>query len=244
MKLSLLFAVLTVFALFSCKTSDKLLLRSDGFNMSASDTKAITIANEVVVASGGAKAWNDTRYIGWNFFGSREHVWDKHTGDIHIRALKLPVEIKMNIHTKKGDVWLDGAKTTHVDSLSKYLDKGYAWWVNDSYWLVLPFKLQDSGVTLQYLGEDLTEEGISSDKLSLTFEQVGVTPQNKYHIYVDKESRLITQWDFYTNATDEEPRFQIPWLDYNPYGNILLSGDRGRMALTNIRVGDSLKRLL
>ena len=36
-----------------------------------SDPKAIEIANKVMAAMGGEKAWNDTRHITWNFFGVR-----------------------------------------------------------------------------------------------------------------------------------------------------------------------------
>lgn len=243
MKLNTLFFILFT-SIVACNTTKEQLLRSSDFNLSQSDAKAITIANEVVEASGGATAWNDTRYLGWNFFGSRQHVWDKETGDVYIKSLKDPIEIKMNINDKTGEVWLNNELTTEQDSLDKYLQKGYEWWVNDSYWLVLPFKLQDSGVTLKDLGEGTTEEGRAADRLSLTFDKVGVTPQNKYHIYIDKSSRLITQWDFYNNTTDEDPRFKIPWKNYIPYGNILLSGDRGRMAITDIRVGESLTRFL
>lgn len=233
-----LFVVLTV-SFIACNSSTMQILRSSDFITANSNPKAIAIANEVVEASGGAKAWNDTRFIGWNFFGSREHVWDKQTGDVHIKALKSPIEIKMNINTKEGDVWLDGTKATHPDSLSKYLDRGYGWWVNDSYWLVLPFKLQDSGVTLDYLGEAKTEEGQMADKLSLTFNNVGKTPQNKYHVYVDKATRHISQWDYYPTADDEEPRFKIPWKDYEAFGDIMLSGDRGQFKLTDIKVSNS-----
>ena len=241
MKSTILFFCLFV-SIMACSGTKQQMLRSEGFNIDQSDPKAVAIANEVVEASGGATAWNDTRYLGWNFFGSRQHVWDKQTGDVYIRSLKDPIEITMNINDKTGEVMMNNKLTTEPDSLSKYLQKGYEWWVNDSYWLVLPFKLQDSGVTLKSLGDSTTEAGQSADILSLTYDNVGVTPQNKYHIYVDKTTRLITQWDFYTNAEDEEPRFKIPWKSYFPYGSILLSGDRGRMAITDIRVGESLAR--
>jgi hypothetical protein len=31
------------------------------------------------------------------------------------------------------------------------LRKGKNWWINDAYWLVMPWKLQDPGVTLSYV---------------------------------------------------------------------------------------------
>lgn len=211
-------------------------LRSFDFNVAESDQKAMKIAESVVTASGGAQNYIDTEYLSWNFFGSRKHIWHKPSGDVYIEALKAPIKIKMNINTKKGDVWIDDKKQMTQDSLDKYLQKGYEWWVNDSYWIVFPFKLQDSGVTLKYVGQDTTQMGQDAEVLSLTFDNVGVTPNNKYLVYVDQKTNLVSQWDFYAEASDEAPRFQIPWLDYQEHGTIKLSGNRGRMNISDISV--------
>jgi hypothetical protein len=96
----------------------------------------------------------------------------------------------------------------------------------------MPFKLLDPGVTLKYLGRNKTEDGRMADLLQLTFNQVGVTPENKYKVWVDKETRLVTQWAYYQNFTDAQPKFTNRWADYKKYGNIQLSGDRGREGAT------------
>ena len=44
----------------------------------------------------------------------------------------------------------------------------------------MPYKLKDSGVTLKYKGQDTLETGHPAEKLQLTFEEVGKTPENKY----------------------------------------------------------------
>ena len=98
----------------------------------------------------------------------------------------------------------------------------------------MPYKLKDTGVTLKYLGDRNTEAGRPADALELTFENVGRTPENKYHVYVDKESRLVTQWDYYPKASDPEPRFRIPWNDWTKHGDILLSADRGERKHENL----------
>ena len=216
---------------------------AEGFNLEASDEKAIEIADAVMEALGGRKAWDETQYISWNFFGSRKHVWNKMTNDVVIEGIRDTFLIKMNIESMEGTVNYHGNELTKADSLDKYLDRGKGMWINDAYWLVMPYKLKDSGVTLKYLRQDTTQQGVMSDVLELTFEEVGNTPDNKYEIYVDPDSKLVTQWDFYTRYTDSLPRFQIPWLNYEKYGNIMLSGDRGgNRQLTGIAVGDSLSR--
>lgn len=199
-----------------------------GFNAAASDAKAVAIADATMAAMGGRKAWDDTRYLSWNFFGARRHVWDKHQGRCRIEWLKRPWKVLLNLHDGKGQVMLNGVAQTHPDTLAKYLEFGRRAWINDSYWLFMPFKLKDSGVTLRYVGQGNTEAGQASDILQLTFAGVGVTPDNKYHVWVDKKTHLVAQWAYFKNYADEKPEFTTPWADYRRYGALLLSGDRGR----------------
>jgi hypothetical protein len=81
-----------------------------------------------------------------------------------------------------------------------------------------------------------------SDVLGLTFENVGLTPQNKYLVYVDKQTHLVNQWAFYRNATDEKPGFVLPWGEYKSYDKLMLSGDRGERDLTDIKVFKKLPK--
>ncbi len=234
----ILFCILTF--TISCTsnkvTSTEVNPPASGFNLAESDTSAIKIADEVMLAMGGRKAYDETRYLFWNFFGSRTLLWDKHKGDVRIESQKDDFKVVMNIHTKKGKVHMNGAELTHPDSLTKYLQKGKDIWINDSYWLVMPFKLKDSGVTLKHLGEEKAENGKMADKLELRFKGVGVTPDNKYQVFVDQESKLVSQWTFYPKASDTEPRFTTPWDGYKTFGKIKLSGGRGTYQLTDIKV--------
>lgn len=75
---------------------------AEGFNAAESDAKAIEIADEVMEAMGGKKAWDDTRYLTWNFFGVRKHWWDKATGDIRIEVARDSMVIVMNLETEIG----------------------------------------------------------------------------------------------------------------------------------------------
>ncbi len=212
---------------------------SEGFNVEGSDAKAITIADEVMEAMGGREAWDNTRHICWNFFGRRELMWDKWTGDVRIDMGETTFLI--NINDEKGKVFQKGMEMkVSADSLQTLVNRGKSIWINDSYWLVMPYKLKDSGVTLTYAGEEATQDGRMADKLKLTFEGVGRTPQNMYHVWVDKESRLATQWAYYPNTEAEEPRFVNPWKDYRKYGNIMLSGERDMAQLSGIMVFDDL----
>ncbi len=138
----------------------------------------MAIADEVMSAMGGHKNWDDTRYITWQFFGFRLHVWDKWTGDLRFEQGEMTV--LMNIHSKEGRVFVAGEAVSDPDTIAAKLEHGYRAWINDSYWLVMPYELKDSGVTLSYRGVEKIEDGPPADSPELTFKEVGVTPQNKY----------------------------------------------------------------
>ena len=215
-----------------------------GFNASSSDPQAIEIADQVMARLGGRQAWDDTRYITWRFFGGRRHVWDKFSGDIRVegidRETEKPILILMNIHSGEGRAWYDGDEVTDAEELAGRLDYGEAVWINDGYWMFMPYKLKDSGVTLKYVGEGEMNDGRAAEVLQLTFEEVGRTPENKYLVYVAQDSGLVEQWDFFSNAEDAEPRFQTPWHNWQPYGAILLSDSRGERGHTDVAVFDEL----
>jgi len=212
----------------------------EGFNMAGSDPKAVQLADSVMAAQGGRESWDNTRYIAWNFFGNRKLLWDKASGNVRVEHLKDDMKVLVNINTGEGKVYKDGAEVTQPDSVAKYLQQGKEAWINDSYWLVMPYKLKDSGVTLKYLGEDTTQAGQQAEVLQLTFEKVGVTPENRYKVYIDKGTHLVSQWAYFKNANDTAPAFVMPWQDYQTYGNLKLSGDRGQAKITDIKVMDEV----
>ena len=209
-----------------------------GFDEAGSDREAIEIADGVMARLGGRRNWDATRYITWRFFGRRLHVWDKWTGNLRFESKGLVV--LMNINSQEGRAWEEGVAVTDPDTLAARLSAGYRAWINDSYWLVLPYKLKDSGVTLRYKERGMTEEGIPADILELTFAGVGVTPQNKYDVYVDVHERLVRQWAFYPDAADETPAWVDPWKNWKQYGKIWLADGHGRTSHTDVAVFDDL----
>lgn len=211
---------------------------AEGFNLEGSDMLAMLLADKCMLAMGGREAWDNTKFISWNFLGRRDHLWNKASGDVRIEDVANEITILMNIKDMSGKVFKSGQPVS--DSLDYFLQKGYEWWINDSYWLVMPYKLKDSGVTLKYLGEDTTQAGTPADYLEMTFDAVGVTPENMYKIWIDTDTKLVTQWAYYPDTTSVEPRFTTLWEDYKKYGDILLSGKRGDLYLDHIAIPDSV----
>ncbi len=211
-----------------------------GFDAVGSDVRAVEIADEVMATLGGRAAWDRTRYLTWRFFGRRLHVWDKHTGNIRVewkdrRSEKQYVAL-MNLHDKKGRAWENGSEVTASEELEQALRRAESAWINDSYWLVMPYKLKDSGVTLKYHGERADEAGAMCDVLELTFKDVGRTPKNKYHVFVDGASRLVTHWDYWKDRDVDESRSLGPWQDWRKFGAIMLTDDHGGRKHTDVAV--------
>lgn len=213
---------------------------ADGFNATGSDARAIELADSVMAALGGRVNWDNTRYLTWNFFGSRKLLWDKLERKARVESLRDSSVYIVDLDSGEGMVKRKGEILSDPDSIALYTERGKGMWINDSYWLVMPYKLKDSGVTLKYLGQDTTQAGKMAEVLQLTFKDVGNTPNNKYQVYVDPDTYLVTQWEFFPNASDASPRFVNPWNDYKKYGTILLSGNRGQRSITDIAVLESV----
>jgi len=194
-----------------------------------SSERAIEIAQATVQAMGGWDALDATRFVSWNFFGRRQHYWDRHSGDIRVESERDGVNtiILMNIHTLKGRAFKDGRELSG-DELAEMMENGHQAWVNDAYWMFMPYKLLDPGVTLKYAGERELEDGRPADVLDLTFaDGVGYTPQNRYEIFVARDSGFVEQWAFFSTADETEPRFTKPWADWRKFARIWLATDHG-----------------
>jgi hypothetical protein len=127
----------------------------------------------------------------------------------------------------EGRAWEDGRETTDASELEKTLSRAYRAWVNSGYWFLMPYKLKDSGVTLKYKGEARMENGREAYVLNLTFKDIGLTPNNMYDVFVDKETMLVGQWSHYGSRDDPKPRFTNAWGNWKRYGKIMLSDRRG-----------------
>ena len=114
-------------------------------------------AESTLEAMGGRDAWGETRFLRWRFMGRRLHHWDRWTGDVRIEADSLLV--LMNVRTKEGRAWDGGVEITDEAARAKALERGHALWVNDSYWLIMPYKLLDPGAVLRRRGDGELPDG-------------------------------------------------------------------------------------
>lgn len=200
----------------------------------ASDPKAMALADEVMVALGGQDAWKATRYLRFDFAVEREgktvvsraHTWDKGTGRYRLEGKDKqgrPYVSILNLNSKAGSAWREGRRLSGAEE-KKQLEDAHATWVNDTYWLLMPYKLKDPGVRLGYAGLE-KGDGAEWDKLLLTFHNVGLTPKDRYWVWVNKKTRLVDRWDYILDG-GPGPATTFLWKDWRAYGGIRLAPER------------------
>jgi hypothetical protein len=200
----------------------------------ASDPKAVAVADRVMEALGGQAAWDATRYLRFDFAVDRggktvmrrAHAWDKWTGRYRVEGKDKDgrdVVVAMNLNTKEGAATV-GGKALAGEELRKALDTGYAWWVNDAYWLVMPYKMRDPGVVLTLAGQEKKGDD-TWDKVLLTFEGVGLTPKDRYWVFVNAKTGLVDRWEFVLKG-EKTPPVPFDWKGWKAHGRIQLADDR------------------
>jgi len=196
-----------------------------GFDAAGSDPRALALADEVMQAMGGRAAWDKARVLCWTFFGKRKHVWDKETGDYRLDEGNQVV--LMNLTTGKGRVFDKGVEVKDPQALEAALKRTRSVWINDSYWLLMPYKLKDSGVTLKYIGEGDLADGRKADVLDLRFKGVGDTPDNRYLVFVARDTHLVERWQYFEHCADTESKMDTVWTGWEWHGGIQLASSRG-----------------
>ncbi|MBW3564768.1 MAG: hypothetical protein KY459_08585 [Acidobacteria bacterium] len=195
---------------------------------------ADAVAERVMNALGGEQAWNDTRFLTFSFvvadgeqtLARRTHYWDKWEGRHRVEGSTgegVRYVVIQNLNEKRGRAFLDGRQLAG-DELQTWIDRGYAQWINDTYWLLMPYKLRDPGVNLA-LDRTETMNGRDYDVLALSFESVGLTPGDRYWVWVDRKTGMVDRWAFVLEGQEPPPR-PWSWVGWHRVGNIMLASDR------------------
>ncbi|RDV37033.1 hypothetical protein DV096_16110 [Bradymonadaceae bacterium TMQ3] len=95
----------------------------------------------------------------------------------------------------------------------------YTRWINDAYWLLMPIKVFDPGVSLGYEGP-VERDGETLEVLELSFEGVGLTPGDRYLVQVDPQSHEVRAWEMHLQG-DRPPQL-VDWDDYQELGPLRL----------------------
>lgn len=171
----------------------------------AADPKAVEIAESMMKAMGGQDAWNKAHFVRFDFkvniggkkLVDRSHLWDKMTGRYRLEGKDKEGHQTVtffNVANQQGTAYVAGKKLEGTAAAAAPKD-AYGAFINDMYWLSMPWKWMDQGVNLKTLGPK-TLGGKKYDVVQLTFGKVGLTPGDAYEAYVSPSSHLMEHWEY------------------------------------------------
>jgi hypothetical protein len=211
------------------------------------DTHALAVVDEMMDAMGGEAGWQQARYLRFDWVVEREgktvvhtrHLWDRYDGRYRVeweshQGQKL--EAFFNVNTRSGIVFVNGEPARAEDE-PKYLDQAYSRFINDSYWLLMPWKLKDPGVQLQYRGRR-TLDGKGYDLVEVSFEAVGLTSGDHYWAYINRRTHLMDRWAYFLQDYKGTPSLDKAtawdWRGWEQVGGL-------RLAREKVRLGEDMR---
>lgn len=214
-------------------------LSAPGWAQEQADSRAVAVADEMVEAMGGQTAWDHVRYLRFDFVVEREgaevarvrHLWDRHLGRYRVEWKDREgreLQAFFNVNTRSGRVWVRGEPARDEDEQT-HLDRAYGRFINDTYWLLMPWKLKDPGVKLEYVGERRLA-GQTYDLLHLSFDNVGLTPGDHYWVYVNRTTRRMDRWAYFLQSFEGAPSLEKAtpwrWQEWEDFGGLRLSREK------------------
>ncbi|MEX0878850.1 MAG: hypothetical protein WEB59_05110 [Thermoanaerobaculia bacterium] len=199
------------------------------------DAKADAVGRELIAAMGGESAWEKARQFQFDFVVVKEgkevarfaHAWDRYTGDYRLTGIDktgAPYAVYFNVNTKEGKVFVNNVPAPPEEN-AKRVESAYGRFINDTYWLLAPWKIFDPGVRLVYDGEKPCPGGGVCDVLKLSFENVGMTPKDVYWLWITRDGRRMLQWQYVLGGAAEPPT-TAAWKDWQRMGGLMLSLDK------------------
>jgi hypothetical protein len=188
------------------------------------------LAREVMSAHGGEKVWSDQSWnLAFDFVVARDgkesgrfsHEWIRGSNYYTVSGMNREGKawrvIFTNIWEKRGTATVDG-KSVADTLLPRMLEMGYGRFINDTYWFLMPFKLLDSGVNHRR-ESDTVIDGRTYNVLSLSFGKVGLTPGDRYWIYIEPATKLVARWRYLLESGREG---EYIWDEYKEFGSLKL----------------------
>ncbi|MEM7583245.1 MAG: hypothetical protein AAF560_07685 [Acidobacteriota bacterium] len=132
------------------------------------------------------EAWQRTGAVTWTFRGAHHHLWDRQRSYARVRWDDH--EVLIDLTTRRGVARIAGEPVAGEEALAPLLQKAWALWCNDEFWLNPISKVFDDGTRRGMVGEDLL----------VTYTEGGVTPGDSY-LWTVGDDGLPTSWRMWTS---------------------------------------------
>ena len=183
------------------------------FDPACSDPRAIAIADLALRAVGGPEGLERVHFLRFSFVllrGEvevirRTHLWDRVGKRLRYESLDAggsPLVAILNLVDPEGRVYRAG-RQVEEPLASRLRAEVYDAWRSDAYWLLMPYRLKDPGICMEYGGEVVVGDG-RYDRLYLTFSSDDpAVPGGRYRADFDRQTHLLALWS--GAAADERP---------------------------------------
>ncbi|MEO9871723.1 hypothetical protein [Ekhidna sp.] len=122
-------------------------------------------------------AFDSLNYIAFTYPGGHSYEWNR--GENEVRVVWENNDVLLDLNHRK-------------EELSTLEYEAYEYFVNDSFWLIAPFKIRDSGVVRSFVE---MEDGRG---LLVTYTTGGVTPGDSY-LWILDENGFPKAWKLWTS---------------------------------------------
>lgn len=132
-------------------------------------------------------AFKNTETIKWCFRNKHFYTWNKQENIVHISWNQY----KVALHTKqpeKSVLYIDGK----ISNNKELINRAQNFFNNDSFWLVAPYKIFDSGTERRIVKHN------NKDALLITYTSGGSTPGDSY-LWILDENFLPTSFKMWTS---------------------------------------------
>ncbi len=165
------------------------------------------------------EAWQNTRIAKWTFRKSHHYIWDRGQNRVAVMWKENEVLLTIDDLSKsfvkvKGDVQ-SGDKATQL------IEKAWAYFCNDSFWLIAPHKAYDAGVERSIVSLKKGGEG-----LLVSYQSGGVTPGDAYLWLLDENGL---------------PYAYKMWVSIIPIGGIKASWTDWQTTATSVKIAHKHK---
>jgi hypothetical protein len=187
-------------------------------------------------AMGGQQVWDKLPCFRFDFVVVKDgkdvarssHWWDKAHGRCRVEGKDESgknVTAIFGLADKKGVAFVDGIGESDPVKVAADIQYGYERWVNDTYWIMMPFKLHDPGVRIRYSHPERTLQS-KYDVLEVTFVPgTGLTSDDHYWLYINRATHLIDRWE-YVLTGQKPPPSGSSWEAWTNVGPVKLSLQR------------------
>lgn len=182
--------------------------------------KADVLANKMLDVLN-HEAYKNTDYLEWTFKNNHSYKWYKSADSCEVKWKDFKVILQLK-NPKGSSVFVAERNYNGVDK-QKLIDKAEAYFNNDSFWLVAPFKVFDKGAKLQ-----LVKTKDNKDALLVTYTSGGTTPGDSY------------LWHFDENG---KPTSYQMWVDILPIGGLKASWEDWKVTENGFLLAKSHKLL-